>query len=194
MSLLYLMQWRFPVAPEPFSPSPFYHLIVREMMANELPRSGKDGWPVPIYQAVEPMNCGEASLSGLPVGSIPQKLVTMLVKHCLMIPCWLPGYISVVLGARGLENRRTSLGFLGKGKGSALHFVQSCPTLGHGAHPCLQAIEPAFCLKTVSVVTWPARLDTERRDLPTEVVPIYLHLMPPKCVGHQIPSAPSLHG
>ena len=24
------------------------------------------------------------------------------------------------------------------------------------------------------MVTWPARLDTERRDFPTEVVPIYL--------------------
>ena len=26
----------------------------------------------------------------------------------------------------------------------------------------------------VSVVTWPGQLDTERHDLPTEVVPIYL--------------------
>ena len=32
----------------------------------------------------------------------------------------------------------------------------------------------SVCPKTVSVVTWPARLDTKRCYLPTEVVPIYL--------------------
>ena len=33
---------------------------------------------------------------------------------------------------------------LGKGKGSPRHLVKSCPTLGHGAHPHLQVVEPAF--------------------------------------------------
>ena len=32
----------------------------------------------------------------------------------------------------------------GKGKGSPWHLVQSCLTLGCGAHPRFQAIEPAF--------------------------------------------------
>ena len=32
----------------------------------------------------------------------------------------------------------------------------------------------SICPKTVSMVTWPARLDTERRYLPTKVIPIYL--------------------
>ena len=37
-----------------------------------------------------------------------------------------------------------------KGKGSPLTiFVQSCSTLGGGAHPRFQAIEPAFCPKTI---------------------------------------------
>ena len=62
----------------------------------------------------------------------------------------------------------------GKGKGSPWHLVQLCPTLGRGAHPHLQAIEPAFCPKTVSMVTWLAWLDTERCYLPTKVVLIYL--------------------
>ena len=37
------------------------------------------------------------------------------------------------------------------------------------------------------MVTWPARLDTERRDLPTEVVPVYLltFLQAFKLVGWQ---------
>ena len=48
-----------------------------------------------------------------------------------------------------------------------LRFDPQCHCIPH-----LQAIEPAF-VQRVSVVTWPARLDTECRDLPTEVVPIY---------------------
>ena len=54
-------------------------------------------------------------------------------------------------------------------------FVQSCSTLGGGAHPRFQAIEPAFCPKTI--FPWShgqCDLDTECCYLPTEVVPIYL--------------------
>ena len=63
---------------------------------------------------------------------------------------------------------------IGKGKDSPWQFVQLCPTLGHGTHPRLQAIELAFVQRQSSVVTWPALLDTECHDLPTKVVPIYL--------------------
>ena len=45
------------------------------------------------------------------------------------------------------------------------NFVQSCSTLGGGAHPRFQAMEPAFCPKTIF---------HGHCYLPTEVVPIYL--------------------
>ena len=46
------------------------------------------------------------------------------------------------------------------------------------------------------MVTWPARLDTERRDLPTEVVPIYLlkFLYGFKRLGWQELGLPPLRG
>ena len=46
-----------------------------------------------------------------------------------------------------------------------------CPTLRGGVHPISK---PQSQLKTVSVVTRPARLDTQRHYLSTKVVPIYL--------------------
>ena len=54
-------------------------------------------------------------------------------------------------------------------------FVQSCSTLGGGAHPRFQAIEPEFLSK--DNLPWSrgqCDLDTECCYLPTEVVPIHL--------------------
>ena len=49
-----------------------------------------------------------------------------------------------------------------------------CSTLGGGAHPRFQAVEPTFVRRQFPWSHGQCDLDTERRYLPTEVVPINL--------------------
>ena len=55
--------------------------------------------------------------------------------------------------------------------------LDNCLVMSDSRGPCSSPFpsrRASVCPKTVSVVMWPARLDTERCYLPTKVVPIYL--------------------
>ena len=85
--------------------------------------------------------------------------ISILSQTTLLLACLLQAIVLCLVfwGASLIENRGK-----GKGKGSPWQFFfQSCLTLGGGAHPRFQAIEPAFVRRQSYVVTWPVRLRHE---------------------------------